>query len=124
GRAMATFLREVVGLSPRSAWLAGASLAVVPGYRRRVPGQLADLAAIDALGDRRSAYRTVSQPVLGISGTTSPAHLTQRMHDLVEVLPRAEPWQVDGGHAAAQQHPREVADRIADFLSARPTADP
>ncbi|MEZ5130009.1 MAG: hypothetical protein R2703_16290 [Micropruina glycogenica] len=54
-RAMVTFHRDVVGMPPAASWLGSLLLAVVPGYRRRIPGQIADLAAIDALGDRRRA---------------------------------------------------------------------
>ncbi len=54
-RAMVTFHSDVVGMPPAASWLGSLLLAVVPGYRRRIPGQIADLAAIDALGDRRRA---------------------------------------------------------------------
>lgn len=124
GRSMATFFHDVVGLPRWSSWLAAASLVMVPAYRRRIPGQLADLAAIDGLGDRRSAYRAIDSPALGIWGTASPAHLAERTRALVQTIPHMQAWQVDGNHAAAQQHSREVADRIMVFLNSLPESRP
>lgn len=115
-RAMSTFFREVVGMPGWSSWLSAVALAAVPAYRARIPGQIADLRAIDALGDRRPVYGTIQNPILGIWGTSSPAHLAQRMKALVEALPNAEAWEVDGGHASQQQHPQLHANRIRAFL--------
>lgn len=115
-RAISTFFRDVVGLPAWSARLAAAGLAVSPTHRRWFPRQLADLAAIDALGDRRSAYAGIVHPVLGIWGTTSPPHLAERMMALADVVPGMTTWTTGGGHAAARQHPQPVADQIAAFF--------
>ena len=116
-RAMSTFFRDVVGMPAWSSWLSAVALAAVPAYRARIPGQVADLTAIDALGDRRPEYRTIQNPVLGIWATSSPAHLAHRMKALIEALPNAEAWEVDGGHASQQQHPQLHAERIRVFLN-------
>jgi pimeloyl-ACP methyl ester carboxylesterase len=118
-RAMSTFFRDVVGMPGWSSWLSAVPLAAVPAYRARTPGQVADLTAIDALADRRPQYRTIQNPVLGIWATSSPAHLAHRMKALIEVLPNAESWEVDGGHASQQQHPQLHAERIRAFLNRR-----
>ena len=116
-RAMRTFFADVVGVSGWSSWLGAVGLNLVPGYRRRIRGQLADLAAIDALGDRRDAYRTIAQPVLGVYGTTSPAHLGERMRALLQVLPQGESWQVAGDHSAQSRDPEGFARRVLAFLA-------
>lgn len=116
-KAMTTFFHDVVGMPLLPAWLGAHAMAAYPEYRVRIPGQVADLAAIDAVGDHRDAYRTITQPVLGIMGTTSPTHLGERMRALLAALPNAEAWQVKGGHAAQQKRPIEFADRIAGFLA-------
>jgi hypothetical protein len=79
---------------------------------------VADLAAIDALGDRRTAYRSIQNSVLGIWSTTSPEHLASRMKALIGVLPNAREWRVEGGHASQQKHPQLHAERITTFLAA------
>lgn len=117
-RAMKTFFTEVVGSPAWSAWLAAVGLTLAPGYRRRIPGQLADLAAIDALGDRRGAYAAIAQPVLGVYGTASPPHLGERMRALLRVLPKGEPWQVTGDHSAQSRDPEAFARRVLEFLPA------
>jgi pimeloyl-ACP methyl ester carboxylesterase len=118
GRAMTTFFRDVVGMPAWSAWLSAVALTAVPAYRARIPGQVADLAAIDALGDQRTAYRTIQNAVLGIWGTASPEHLANRMKALIDALPNAQEWRVDGGHASQQKHPQLHAERITKFLAA------
>jgi pimeloyl-ACP methyl ester carboxylesterase len=91
-------------------------VAFTPAYRSRIPGQLADLAAVDALGDRRATYAKIVHPVLGIWSTRSPAHLAERMQALLDITPGMAGWQTDGGHAAARQHPQPVAAPISAFL--------
>ena len=118
GRAMATFFRDVVGMPAWSSWLSAVALTTIPAYRARIPGQVADLAAIDALGDRRAAYRTIQHPVLGIWSTASPEHLANRMKALIETLRSTEEWIVEGGHASQQKHPQLHAKRITTFLTA------
>ena len=116
-RAMASFLADIVGAPRWSSWLGAVGLTVAPGYRRRIPGQLADLAAIDALGDRRVAYSAITQRVLGVYGTDSPAHLGERMGALLQVLPQGEPWQVTGNHSAQARDPEGFAHRVLAFLA-------
>ncbi len=115
-KAMIIFFRDVVGMPLLPSWLSARGLAAYPQFRARIPGQLADLAAIDAVGDHRDGYRTIAHPILGIMGTKSPAHLGERMQALLAVLPNAESWSVKGGHAAQQRRPNEFADRISQFL--------
>ncbi len=115
-KAMMTFFRDVVGMPALPARLGAIAMAAYPEFRVRIPGQVADLAAIDAVGDHRDAYRRIAQPILGIAGTKSPAHLGDRMAALLAVLPNAVSWQVRGGHAAQQRRPQEFADRIGQFL--------
>ena len=118
-RAMVTFHADVVGMPSAASWLGSLLLAAVPEYRRRIPGQLADLAAIDALGDRRAAYGTITRPVLGVYGTTSPPHLPRRMRAMLDVLPNGRPCQVDGGHAAQANDPEGFARWVLAFLDER-----
>ena len=116
-RALATFFRDVVGLPAWSAWLGALGVWAAPDYRKRIPGQVADLAAIDALGDRRPAYARIAHPLLAVRGTTSPPHLGRRMRALAEVVPGASSWVVQGGHGAQQRRPEQFAQQISDFLA-------
>ena len=116
-RSMATFFHDVVGLPTWSSWLGALGVWATPAYRRRIPGQIADLAAIDALGDRRPVYAGIARPLLAIRGTTSPAHLGVRMRALAEVVPSARSWVVQGGHAAQQRRPQQFAEQILAFLA-------
>ena len=116
-RALATFFHAVVGLPAWSAWLGAAGVWASPAHRKRIPGQVADLAAIDALGDRRPAYARIAHPLLAVRGTTSPPHLGRRMRALAEVVPGASSWVVEGGHGAQQRRPEQFAQRITAFLA-------
>lgn len=116
-RAMAIFFRDVVGMGAVPSWLSALGIAAYPEFRARIGGQLADLAAIDAVGDHRDAYRTIEHPILGVMGTKSPRHLGARMRALLAALPQAEAWTIIGGHAAQQRRPVEFADRVAQFLA-------
>lgn len=113
---MHVFFAEVVGMPWWSSMLGSLGLAVAPGYRRRIPGQVADLAAIDALGDRRGAYSTITGRVLGAYGTTSPPHLGERMRALLQVLPQGRTWRVEGTHAAQTRDPELFARQVLEFL--------
>jgi pimeloyl-ACP methyl ester carboxylesterase len=116
-RSMTIFFHDVVGLPSWSSRLGALGIWATPAYRRRIPGQLADLAAIDALGDRRRVYAGIARPLLVIRGTTSPAHLGVRMRALAEVVPNARSWVVEGGHAAQQRRPERFAEQILAFLA-------
>ena len=116
-RSMATFFHDVVGLPSWSSWLGALGVWAAPAYRRRIPGQLADLAAIDALGDRRPVYAQIAHPLLAIRGTTSPEHLGERMRSLAAVVPSTRSWVVEGSHGAQQQQPDQFAEQIMTFLA-------
>ncbi|MFF4193027.1 alpha/beta fold hydrolase [Nonomuraea sp. NPDC001831] len=113
GRAMRIFFRDVVGLSPAVSWLASVAVACHRPTRLRVPRQIDDLLAIDALGDRRAAYAAIRTPVVLLGGDRSPAHLGARLDALREVIPGARRVTLRGqGHGAHLRAPREVAQVI------------
>ncbi|GLZ76558.1 hypothetical protein Afil01_13650 [Actinorhabdospora filicis] len=121
GRAMAIFLRDVVGLPALKARLAGLVITLIPKYRRLVPAQLDDLAAIDALGDRLGAYRAIGVPVTLLSGEKSPAHLIERLTAVRAAVPGATWVSLPGrDHGADLRAPGEVAaviEALADRVS-------
>jgi pimeloyl-ACP methyl ester carboxylesterase len=117
GPAMTIFLRDVVGLSPVMARLAGFYIGHHPQYRQRVARQLDDNDAIDALGVRLKEYAQVDLPVLLLSGDKSPAHLAERLEALEGALPRSRRLVMHGqGHNAERQAPDRVATAIARFI--------
>ncbi|HWS37673.1 MAG TPA: hypothetical protein VN408_33710 [Actinoplanes sp.] len=91
-------------------------VAALPRWRRLIPRQLDDNAAIDALGDRRTAYTAISHPVLLLGGERSPRHLAARLSALAAVIPGAERVSLQGqGHGANLRAPARVAAVVADF---------
>lgn len=117
GRAFAIFMRHVVRLPGWVSWLVGAVVAVVPRYRRLVPGQIADNRAIDELGNRLTAYAAIATPTVLLSGDRSPAHLIARIDALAAALPNAERVTLPGrDHSAHLKAPDEVARVIADVM--------
>ncbi|SDS30726.1 alpha/beta fold hydrolase [Actinoplanes derwentensis] len=115
-RAIQIFLRDVVRLPRVLAWLSAVLVAALPSWRRLIPRQLDDNAAIDALGDRRSAYTAISRPVLLLGGGRSPQHLAERLSALAEVIPGAERVSLrDQGHGANLRAPARVAAVVAAF---------
>lgn len=119
-RAIRLFLKDVVGLSPFAARLAGPAIACHRRSRALVPRQIDDLEAIDALGDRLEAYAAIRVPVVLLGGETSPAHLGVRLDALRRAIPGAErvtlPGEGHSGHLRAAEavarvietHAREV----------------
>jgi pimeloyl-ACP methyl ester carboxylesterase len=83
-------------------------------------GQVADNEMLDALPEGMERFRTVTLPVLLLSGDQSPAHLRQRSDDLAAALP--EPPQratlTGQGHTAHMQAPGAVAEDIVSFIVA------
>ena len=75
--------------------------------------QLADDAAIDALGAGIERYAGLTLPITLIQGELSPAHLRERVADLTAVLPAAEVITLPGqGHVANLMAPDLLADVI------------
>jgi pimeloyl-ACP methyl ester carboxylesterase len=115
GKALAIFLREIVRIPAWAAWLAGVAVPVVPTLRRYAPHQIDDCAAIEALGDRLSAYAEIAVPTVLLGGEHSPAHLGERLDALERALPDTERVLMRGqGHAATRTAP----DRVAEVVTA------
>ncbi|MEJ3652598.1 alpha/beta hydrolase [Actinomycetes bacterium KLBMP 9759] len=114
--AMTIFLRDVVGIRPWQAVLAGLAIATVPPIRKLAPRQLDDADAINRLGVRLDAYAGITTPVVLLGGSRSPRHLLDRLAALAEVLPGSRTVVLDGqGHGANTQAPRRVAAVIEDL---------
>ena len=110
GRAMALFFRQTVGLPQWQARLAGAAVALVPKYRRLVPGQLNSLAALDELGVRLDVYARVPVPTVLLGGDRSPVHLAERLDAIAAVMPHATRVTMRGrDHGADLKYPDEIA---------------
>ncbi|PXX61658.1 pimeloyl-ACP methyl ester carboxylesterase [Nocardia tenerifensis] len=117
--AMRIFTRVVAGYPAWQAWLVGALVALVPRYRRLVPGQIDDLAAMDQLGDRRAAYAEIPVPTVLLGGDRSPARNTAVLEALAKVLPGNERVVMRGrDHSADVKDPKQVA-RIVETLADR-----
>ncbi|WP_336205270.1 alpha/beta fold hydrolase [Nonomuraea sp. LPB2021202275-12-8] len=113
GKAMAVFMAETVGLPHWQAVLAGATVAIVPKYRRLVPGQLDSLDALDRLGTRLDTCATIEVPTVLLGGDRSPAHLSERLDAIERVMPRTERVVMRGrDHGADLKHPGQVAGVI------------
>ena len=96
--------------------MAGLVLTAKPEWAGRVERQLDDNDAIDALGNRLSAYRKIDLPVLLLAGDKSPAHLAERLDALRQALPRATRMTMHGqGHNAERTAPARVAEAVARF---------
>lgn len=117
GTAMAIFMTHTVGLPSWQATLAGKFTALMPRYRRLVPGQINDLAAIDELGVRLDTYAKITAPTVLLGGDRSPAHLADRLDALNQVMPRAERVVMSKrDHGADVKATKEVA-RIIETLA-------
>lgn len=113
GRAMGIFLRETVELPPWQARLAGMLTALVPRYRRLVPGQIDALEALDRLGVRLDTYAQIEVPVVLLGGDRNPAHIPARLDAIERVLPDVSRVVMRGrDHGADLKHPKEVAHVI------------
>jgi len=118
GQALRIFLRDVVRTGPLLAAVAGLALTAKPEWAGRVERQLDDNDAIDALGNRLSAYGKIDLPVLLLAGDKSPAHLGERLDALRRTLPDASRLTMHGqGHNAERTAPARVAEAIARFTS-------
>jgi len=118
GQALRIFLRDVVRTGPLLAAVAGLALTAKPEWAGRVERQLDDNDAIDALGNRLSAYGKIDLPVLLLAGDKSPAHLGERLDALRRALPDASRLTMHGqGHNAERTAPARVAEAIARFTS-------
>jgi pimeloyl-ACP methyl ester carboxylesterase len=113
GKAMAIFMHGTVGLPPWQAWLGGLAVAVIPRYRRLVPGQLNSLEALDQLGVRLDTYAQITTPTVLLGGDRSPANVRERLAAVKQVMPGAELVVMRGrDHGADLKHPGEVAQII------------
>jgi pimeloyl-ACP methyl ester carboxylesterase len=120
GPAVASFLTEVVGLTP----------AQVLALRDAPPGPDDVLAiatrtlvregeALAAL-DLAALARPVRQPVLLLHGTASPAWVAEVVAVLARELPRAQAAVLVGeGHEAVDTAAPAIAERLTRFLDAR-----
>jgi len=118
GQALRVFLRDVVRTGPLLAAVAGLVLTAKPEWAGRVDRQLDDNDAIDALGNRLSAYGKIDLPVLLLAGDKSPAHLGERLDALRQARPQATRMTMHGqGHNAERSAPARVAEAVARFSS-------
>jgi pimeloyl-ACP methyl ester carboxylesterase len=119
GRAPTIFFGDVVGVPRTEARLAGAVMGLLPRWRALAPRQIADLAAIDALGVRLDAYAGIRTPVLLLGGGRSPAHLRERTRALARAIPGARTVVLpDQGHAANRRAPADVVAEIDGLAGA------
>jgi pimeloyl-ACP methyl ester carboxylesterase len=117
GRAFTIFLRDIVRIAPWMAYAAGLAIGRSRDMAARVPRQLDDNDAIDALGVRLDAYSKIDVPVLLMGGDKSPRHLTERLDTLEQALPRSRRVVLHGqGHMAEHKAPDRVARAIAKHL--------
>jgi pimeloyl-ACP methyl ester carboxylesterase len=125
GRAFTIFLRDIVGMPPWIAYAAGFMIGRDRDLATRVPRQLDDNDAIDALGVRLDAYAKIDVPVLLMGGDRSPRHLAERLDALERALPRSRRILLHGqGHMAEEKAPGRVARAIEKHFDdevSRPT---
>jgi pimeloyl-ACP methyl ester carboxylesterase len=116
GAAMALFARQVSALPAWQARLVGVLTACVPRYRRLVPCQIDDLAAMDQLGDRREAYARITTPILLLGGQRSPTRNLDVLQALARTVPQSEEVVMPGlNHGADVRAPMAVARAIETF---------
>ncbi|MBO2450830.1 alpha/beta hydrolase [Actinomadura barringtoniae] len=117
GKALAIFMREVVGMPAWQATPAGVLIGAAPRYRRLVPSQLDDLHALDELGVRLDAYAQIPVPTVLLGGDRSPAHLAERLDAIANVLPNGERVVMHKrDHSADLKDPQQIV-RIIDGLA-------
>jgi hypothetical protein len=104
------FLRDMVG-APRPAAKLAKALALSPRFRSQlIPGQIGDQEALERLGDRLEAYRSIKQHVLLVAGTKSPAHFRRRIDLLQQALPSSDLRPLEGaGHSGPIRKARDLA---------------
>ncbi|MFC5826469.1 alpha/beta fold hydrolase [Nonomuraea insulae] len=122
GKAMAVFTQDAVGLPAWQARPVGVLTALVPHYRRLVPGQLDDLEAMVELGDRLDAYASIAVPTVLLSGDRSPARVTAMIDSVARAMPHAErvvmPKRDHGADLKAPDSVARVIQTFADRISA------
>jgi len=116
GRAVVSFLTEIVGLS----YAEVAALRDAPGGRDVLPVAAATLpreARALATADLPAAARLVRQPVQLLLGSASPPWAAEITDELAAVLPSATVTALPGvGHEALDQAPDLLASRVLGFL--------
>jgi pimeloyl-ACP methyl ester carboxylesterase len=117
GRAFTIFLRDIVRMSPWIAHAAGFMIGRDRDMSARVPRQLDDNDAIDAVGVRLDTYAKIEIPVLLMGGDKSPRHLGDRLDALEKTLPNSRRIVMHGqGHMAEHAAPDRVARAIAKHV--------
>jgi pimeloyl-ACP methyl ester carboxylesterase len=118
GKAMQIFTRDMVELPAWQARLIRTFVSLSPKMGKMAARQIADVAAMDALGFRLSLFKTVRVPVLLIGGDRSPGHLDARLDALGQVLRRSTRVVLRGqGHSAQMRAPQELASVVASFYA-------
>jgi pimeloyl-ACP methyl ester carboxylesterase len=116
--ALSGFLRSFVQQPAAASWIAGQVLPSLPGVRDFIKGQVGDAVALNALGPRLDAYRTITRPVVFLTGDRSPKHLQERVRRLAETLPRARVVTMAGqAHGANDVAPELVSHEISRFVA-------
>jgi pimeloyl-ACP methyl ester carboxylesterase len=116
GRALAIFLRHMVGLSGPMPTIVGMLTPFLPALRKYVTRQLDDTEAINRLGVRLTAYAKITVPVLLITGGRSTRSLLDRTDSLAGVLPRVtRAVMPDQAHGANHRDPAQLAQLVAEF---------
>jgi pimeloyl-ACP methyl ester carboxylesterase len=117
GKAMAIFSRTAAGLPRWQAWLVEVMVALIPRYRRLVPGQIDSLEAMDRLGVRLDTYAQINVPTVLLGGDRSPASVTERLDAVERVMPHAQRVVMHKrDHGADLKHPKEIA-RVIEALA-------
>lgn len=114
GKALEIFLRDIVGVRPLLARVAGARVGLSRTAGDAISHQLDDCKAVDDLGLRLGAYAEITVPTVLLGGSRSPAQFSERMTALARVMPDTERVVMAGrGHYANIFGPSEVAQVIA-----------
>jgi pimeloyl-ACP methyl ester carboxylesterase len=117
-KAMTILMSDTVGLPRWWATLAGMTAAIVPRYRRLIPGQLDSLDALDRLGVRLDTYAKIEVPTVLLGGALSPRHLAERLDAIERVMPHADRVVMRRlNHGADVKHPRHVARVIEELAN-------
>ena len=117
GRAMFSFLTEIIGLSAEEVAAlrdAPRDYDVMPIVSATMPRESEALGLVDLAG----LAARVEIPVLLLLGSASPAWAQEIIHDLDDALAHATLAVLDGqGHDAISQAPLLLVDQIAGFFS-------
>ena len=117
GEAITIFMRDIVGVSAEDVAQAVPMLRNYPPVWDRIPRQIDDTVAIEALSNRLEAYASIETPILLLGGDQSPPHLADRLHALERILPNATGVVMPReGHGAHQNSPAEVARIVRSFI--------